>query len=214
MHLNIKMKIKMKIFKQVMSWVIPIVVAVAVALTLKSFVIQPMNVSGPSMEPSLTDKEPMLIFKLAPIHRGSVVTFDAYGVDPTVYSKRIYVKRVIGVPGDTVKSKDGVIYVNGKAVDQSYISKKQRTSGTGNWDLKSLSKKNVWLKYQGVSKVPENYYFVLGDNRSVSKDSRYIGFVPRQNIIGVAKVPPIFSGKNAAQRDVVNVEWKSFWSAK
>lgn len=197
-----------------MSWVLPIGLAVAVAFFLKAFIVQPMRVSGPSMVPNLTNKEPMLIFKTAPIHRGSVVTFDAYGVDPALYSSRIYVKRVIGMPGDTVKSKNGTIYVNGKAISQSYISKKQRTSGTKNWDLKSLSEDYMWLKYRDATKVPENYYFVLGDNRSVSKDSRYIGFVPRQNIIGVAKVAPVFSGKNAAQRDVINVQWKSFWKSE
>ncbi len=120
---------------------------------------------------------------------GSVIVFDANGVDPQVATKTDYVKRVIGVPGDTVRSANGNIYVNGRKVNQNYINNTQRTSGTGNWTLKSISVQNNWLRDSGATKVPKGQYFVLGDHRSVSNDGRYWGFVPKSKIDGVVKVP-------------------------
>ncbi|MCG4840806.1 signal peptidase I, partial [[Ruminococcus] torques] len=97
-------------------------------------------------------------------------------------------KRVIGLPGDTVEAKNGNLYVNGKKVDQSYISKSERSSGTGTWTLHSISQENSWVLHNGAYKVPKGEYFVLGDHRSVSNDSRYWGFVPKSKIVGVVKV--------------------------
>ena len=91
--------------------------------------------------------------KTAKIHHGSVVVFDANGVDPQVSVKTDYVKRVIGLPGDTVSSKNGNIYVNGKKINQDYISKSQRTTGTGNWTLRSISVQNSWLRIM----VPQKF---------------------------------------------------------
>lgn len=201
----------MRVIKKIFGWVIPITVAVGAVLFIRTAIAEPMKVAGPSMSPNLINSERMVVFKCIVPKRGSVITFNAKGVDPDAYKNTVYVKRVIGLPGDTVESKNGTIYVNGKAINQSYISKDQRTKGTGNWTMPKLARKNVWLKYQNTDKVPENYYFVLGDNRSVSKDSRYFGFVPKQNVIGVAKVS-ILAGKNRDRRRLVNSEWKNFWA--
>lgn len=194
-----------------MSWVFPIVVAVALVLAAKAFIAEPMRVSGPSMSPNLINDERMIVFKCLEPKRGSVITFQAKGVDPAAYKQTIYVKRVIGLPGDAVESKKGQIYVNGKIINQSYISASQRTKGTGSWTFSSLAKKHVWLKYQRAAKVPDNCYFVLGDNRSVSEDSRIFGFVPKSSVIGVAKVSMV-SGKNASRRRLINSEWRYFFA--
>lgn len=200
----------MKTFRQVMSWVIPIVIGLLIALLIKQFLFQVVRVDGPSMQPNLQNNERVFCLKRSQIHRGSVVIFDANGVDPQVAVKTDYVKRVIGLPGDTVRSQNGNIYVNGKKINQSYISMKQRDAGTGNWNLKSISVQNSWLKHNGATKVPKGEYFVLGDHRSVSNDGRYWGFVPKSKIDGVVKVPSWAGTKTARQN--VNKEWQHFYA--
>ena len=111
--------------------------------------------------------------------------------------------------GDTVSSKNGNIYVNGKKINQDYISKSQRTTGTGNWTLRSISVQNSWLKNNGATKVPKGEYFVLGDHRSVSNDGRYWGFVPKSKIDGVVKIPSWTGTKTT--RENVNKEWQHFY---
>ena len=200
----------MKTFRQVMSWVIPIVIGLLIALLIKQFLFQVVRVDGPSMQPNLQNNERVFCLKRSQIHHGSVVIFDANGVDPQVAVKTDYVKRVIGLPGDTVRSKNGNIYVNGKKINQSYISMRQRDAGTGNWNLKSISVQNSWLKNNGATKVPKGEYFVLGDHRSVSNDGRYWGFVPKNKIDGVVKVPSWAGTKTTRQN--VNKEWQHFYA--
>ncbi|HJA74126.1 signal peptidase I [Limosilactobacillus pontis] len=200
----------MKTFRQVMSWVIPIVIGLLIALLIKQFLFQVVRVDGPSMQPNLQNNERVFCLKRSQIHHGSVVIFDANGVDPQVAVKTDYVKRVIGLPGDTVRSKNGNIYVNGKKINQSYISMSQRDAGTGNWNLKSISVQNSWLKNNGATKVPKGEYFVLGDHRSVSNDGRYWGFVPKNKIDGVVKVPSWAGTKTTRQN--VNKEWQHFYA--
>lgn len=200
----------MKAFRQTMSWVIPIVIGLLIALLIKQFLFQIVRVDGPSMQPNLQNNERVFSLKTAKIHRGSVIVFDANGVDPQVASKTEYVKRVIGVPGDTVRSQNGNIYVNGRKVNQNYINSNQRNAGTGNWTLKSISVQNNWLKNSGATKVPKGKYFVLGDHRSVSNDGRYWGFVPKSKIDGVVKVPS-WTG-TATTRYNVNKDWQHYWA--
>ena len=201
----------MKAFKQVMSWVIPVVIGLLIAFLIRAFVLQPVRVDGPSMLPNLQNNERVITWKQAKIHRGSVVVFDANGVDPQVSQKTYYVKRVIGLPGDTVEAKNGKLYVNGKLVRQSYINKYQRKEGTGDWTLKSISVQNSWLKNNGATKVPAGEYFVLGDHRSVSNDSRYYGFVPKSKLLGVVHVG--FWSGNQTKKSNVNNEWKHYFQA-
>lgn len=180
------------------KWYIILAVAiVAFDLFFFKFVVEPIQVSGPSMNPNLHDKERVWAFKQADIKRGSVIVFYARGTDPEQEQNQIYVKRVIGLPGDKVKSKDGKLYVNGHEVNQSYISEAQRNAGTGNWnDFKDLSSKKdaTWKASdkKNLDHVPQNSYFVLGDNRKVSNDSRYFGYVPQAKVIGVVKAPWFF----------------------
>ncbi|MDM7515379.1 signal peptidase I [Lentilactobacillus sp. TOM.63] len=191
----------MKVIREIASWVIPIVVGLAIAYVVQLYVFTMARVDGPSMEPNLINNERLVVWKQAKIKHLSVIVFDAYGEDPTATKpKTDYVKRVIGLPGDTVSSKDGNIYVNGKVVPQKFISMKERTAGTGNWSLKTLSKS--WDKNTHATKVPKGEYFVLGDHRSVSNDGRYWGFVPKKKIVGVAKT--LFWETNKTKRTNVN----------
>lgn len=199
----------MKAFRETMSWIVPIVIGLLIALLIKQFVFQIVRVDGPSMEPNLVNNERVFCLKTAKIHHGSVIVFNANGVDHQVAQKTNYVKRVIGMPGDTVKSQNGNIYVNGKKINQNYISMDQRKAGTGDWSLKSVSVQNSWLKHSGTSRVPKGEYFVLGDHRSVSNDGRYWGFVPKSKIDGVVKVPSWAGNKTTRQN--VNKEWQHFY---
>ena len=200
----------MKAFKELMSWIVPIAIGLLLALLIKQFAFQFVRVDGPSMQPNLKNNERVVCLKQAKIHRGSVVVFDANGVDPQVSVKTEYVKRVIGLPGDTVEAKNGNLYVNGKKVDQSYISKSERSSGTGTWTLHSISQENSWVLHNGAYKVPKGEYFVLGDHRSVSNDSRYWGFVPKSKIVGVVKVG--FWNRTQPAKNNINQQWKHFFA--
>lgn len=200
----------MKAFKELMSWIVPIAIGLLLALLIKQFAFQFVRVDGPSMQPNLQNNERVVCLKQAKIHRGSVVVFDANGVDPQVSVKTEYVKRVIGLPGDTVEAKNGNLYVNGKKVDQSYISKSERSSGTGTWTLHSISQENSWVLHNGAYKVPKGEYFVLGDHRSVSNDSRYWGFVPKSKIVGVVKVG--FWNRTQPAKNNINQQWKHFFA--
>lgn len=200
----------MKAFKELMSWIVPIAIGLLLALLIKQFAFQFVRVDGPSMQPNLQNNERVVCLKQAKIHRGSVVVFDANGVDPQVSVKTEYVKRVIGLPGDTVEAKNGNLYVNGKKVDQSYISKSERSSGTGTWTLHSISQENSWVLHNGAYKVPKGEYFVLGDHRSVSNDSRYWGFVPKSKSVGVVKVG--FWNRTQPAKNNINQQWKHFFA--
>ena len=199
----------MKTLRQIFSWVIPVVIGLILALLIRQL-FQNVRVDGPSMLPNLVNNERVFSFKQSKIHRGSVVVFNADGVDPQVSTKTDYVKRVIAIPGDTVKSQNGNLYVNGKKANQSYINMYQRKAGTGNWTLKSISKQNNWVRNAGATKVPKGEYFVLGDNRTVSNDSRYWGFVPKKKVDGVVKVG--FWSKNKTRKYNVNQFWKHYFA--
>lgn len=177
----------MKTIRGILSWIIPIVVALVIVLLVRTYLFEVVKVSGDSMEPNLTNNERMMVVKPLQLKRNSVIVFDAYGEDPTAAKNTNYVKRIIGLPGDRVSSKNGTLYVNGKKVAQSYISATERTSGTGNWTLSSLAKERNWT-YRG-NVVPKGKYFVLGDHRSVSEDSRYWGYVTAKKVMGVVKIP-------------------------
>ncbi|WP_204120646.1 signal peptidase I [Levilactobacillus sp. 244-2] len=180
----------MKALKEVMSWIIPVIIGLAIAFAIKSFVFTRVRVDGPSMEPNLQNNEKVFAWKQASVKHLSVIVFDAHGEDPSAKPNTNYVKRVIGLPGDTVTSKNGYIYVNKKKVDQGFISTSERTAGTGNWMLASLQKTQKWNDGKKITTVvPKGKYFVLGDHRSVSNDSRYWGFVDKDKVLGVVKVP-------------------------
>lgn len=188
----------MKFFKEVLSWVIPVVVGLVIGFGIKQFVISANFVDGDSMQPNLQDKQMVVSLRQAKIHRNSVIVFDAHGEDPQATPKDYYVKRVIGLPGDTINSQNGNIYVNHTKLYQGYIGTRQRTIGTGNWNLKSLSAH--WVGDQQVVRVPKGKYFVLGDHRSVSDDSRYWGFVDQDKIEGVTKAFPFQSRSKQINR--------------
>ena len=172
----------------------PIFLGLTIGLIGVNFVASPVTISGDSMQPNLQNNQIVMVNKQGEIKRGEVVVFNAYGVDPNATTPdEKYIKRIIGVPGDTVSDVNGVLRVNGKVVDQSFISENEQVATNnrvGDWtSLAELGQSQNW---QGPisGKVPAGYYFVLGDHRSISNDSRYWGFVPKNKISGTVWAPP------------------------
>lgn len=130
------------------------------------FAIQSYRVSGVSMQPGLQNDEYVVVNKMAYLfhapERGDVIVFH-YPLDTT----KDFIKRVIGLPGDTITYDSTTVHVDGTLLREPYISQAANPEG------------KTWI-------VPQNDYFVLGDNRPVSEDSRYWGFVPKDDVVGKA----------------------------
>lgn len=151
-----------------------ILIAASIFLVVYLFLARPFQVTGESMYPNFQDKEYVLTnligLRFGPPHQGDVIVFKA----PPSPDKD-FIKRVIGLPGDTVMVKDGDVYVNGKQLDQSSFLKP---------DVKTYG--GSFLHDGDTVTVPDGQYFVMGDNRPYSSDSREWGFVPSGNIIGIS----------------------------
>lgn len=143
-----------------------------------------VKVYGSSMTPTIDSGQKVFIDYHKKIKRSDVVVFDTRKMPVKPEKGGFYIKRVIGLPGDCIESRNGIIYVNGRKIDESYLKQGQKTSAsTGDWNLHDLGVRNHWKTI--VDRVPENSYFVLGDHRSTSEDSRMFGFVPEQAVVGV-----------------------------
>lgn len=191
------MQKKNSLLKEVLSLVAYFIFLLCAWLLLTHF-FTTATVDGRSMDPNLYNNETMLVLKQAKVRHNSVIVFNANGEDPTVSDTDYYVKRVIGLPGDKIAFRNGKLYINNKVADQSFISKDQLTNGTQyhlghdnikNWDISSLSH-SKWIYNRNQTVVPKGKYFVLGDNREISNDSRFWGFVDKDKVMGVAKIFP------------------------
>ena len=152
----------------VSTWARDLLFAIAISFLIITFLYQPVRVEGTSMMPGLQDQERLFINKFEyhfePIHRDDVVVFH-FPLDPA----KSYIKRVIAVPGDTLRIEDGQVYVNGKALKERYVPMRFR-------DDRSYPR----------TVLPRNEYFVMGDHRLISSDSRDFGPVNRNLIYGKA----------------------------
>lgn len=149
-------------------WVRDILISLGVSAFFIIFLYQPVKVEGTSMMPTLEDQERVFInkfvYRLESIQRGDVVVF-RYPRD----TSKSYIKRVIAVPGDRVRIEDGLVYVNDRRIAESYVPEMYE-------DVRSYSE----------TVVPPHSYFVMGDHRNLSNDSRDFGPVDEQYIYGKA----------------------------
>jgi len=145
-----------------------IAVIVILAFVIRVFIIQPFIVEGESMEPTFKTKDYLITEKVSyrfrPPQRGEVVIFN-----PPDRSTENYIKRIIGLPGDQIEIKEGSIYVNKEKLIEPYLN--------------SIDKTLVSQKEGYTTVLKDDEYFVMGDNRSHSRDSREIGSIPKQNVV-------------------------------
>ena len=171
----------------VIDWVVTIVVAVGAVLAIKAWVVNPYRIPSSSMEPTLHCAEPQpgclanysdrvlanrFIYHFRDPHRGDIVVFNT---PPLALEKcgagGTFVKRIIGLPGDTVLERKGRVSINGRPLDEPYVPQSElNPQANGRWT------------------VPQGAYFMMGDNRAQSCDSREWGSVPRSDLIG-----PVFA---------------------
>jgi signal peptidase I len=154
----------------ILAWLRDLAVSIVIAVVVIIFIYQPVKVEGTSMMPGLVDQEQIFVnkfiysFGIEDIHRGDLVVF-WYPGDQT----KSYIKRIIGLPGDSVWIDRGAVYLNGKRLAEDYVPERYR-------DTLSMSARTVETQH----------YFVLGDHRNSSSDSRNWGLVPRSCIYGKA----------------------------
>jgi signal peptidase I len=174
------MDIARKLYAFLIDGVETLLIAAAIFLVIYAFLFRPFNVSGESMFPNFHNGEYVITnligFEDIKVYHasfgtltlGDVVVFVA-PPDPT----KDFIKRVIGVPGDKISIKTGVVYLNDKLLDESaYLDSSVKTE------------QGAFLSEGETVTVPANEYFVLGDNRPESADSRTWGFVPKDNVVG------------------------------
>ncbi|WP_010623541.1 signal peptidase I [Companilactobacillus versmoldensis] len=180
------------------------VVLYAVIMLAFKFTLANERVSGPSMQPTFEDGQKLLAVKHSNIQRGDVIILNAPDE-----AGSFYIKRVIGMPGDTIQSKNNKMYINGKLYKEPFLKagsklKENDTniyagkgySWTYDFTLSQLAKspeyqqiysKSYLNKVKKTNKVPAGTYFVMGDHRTVSKDSRLIGFIKKSAVVGEVK---------------------------
>jgi signal peptidase I len=172
----------------VIDWVVTIVVAVGAVLAIKAWVVNPYRIPSSSMEPTLHCAAPgagclakfsdrvlanRFIYHFRSPDRGEIVVFKTPPAAERCENGaggETFVKRIIGLPGDTVRERAGTIFINGKRLEETYVQPGERDQRSGLW------------------RVGAHMYFMVGDNRASSCDSRDWGAVPRQNLIG-----PVFA---------------------
>jgi len=154
--------------RELRAWARDLVAALGLAMVIIVFFYQPVKVEGTSMAPLISDQERIFInkfvYRFEPIARGDVVVF-WYPLDRT----KSFIKRVVGLPGDLVDIREGHVYINGQPLEEPYVPAR-------------------YADYSGYgpARVPSGQYFVLGDHRISSNDSRIFGMVPGGYIYGKA----------------------------
>ena len=143
---------------------IPYIIILIVVVIIRTFIVTPVRVDGHSMDPTLKDGEILLLKK----YDKSYNRFDIVVID---YKGSKLIKRVIGLPGEHIRYENDALYVNGTKVEEDFID-----TTTSYFDIKNMN----------YEIIPNNYYFVVGDNRNNSTDSRSIGMIHKNDILGIA----------------------------
>jgi signal peptidase I len=179
-------------------WITELIVIVMVVLLIRVFVAQAYNIPSGSMKPTLLVGDFILVNKLvyrfSEPQRGDIVVFK-YPIDPNID----FIKRIVALPGEQVEVKNNQVFINGKPLPLTEVGRGEE-NGVRKFIYEEVMPEGIKHKVQfyedfpfsrrdfGPVVVPPNHYFVMGDNRDNSEDSRYWGFLPRENIVGKAFV--------------------------
>jgi signal peptidase I len=167
------------------EWAAVLVIALAVALAVRAFVVQTFYIPSPSMEPTLMVGDRILVDKLSyhlhAVHRGDIVVFDRPPGERAAENVQDLVKRVVGLPGETIWSANGTVYVQGADTGNKATAVPEPVAGTP-----------LGPPIPRQTLAP-NHFYVMGDNRSNSDDSRFFGPIPGKLIVGrvVMRIWPI-----------------------
>ncbi|MDM5249284.1 signal peptidase I [Lysinibacillus sp. G4S2] len=164
------------------GWFKAIGLAIILTMGVRYFIVSPVAVQGASMEPTFENGDKVIVNKVGPrisnYDRFDIIVFEAK-------EDENFIKRIIGLPGDHIAYKDDVLYINGKAYDEPYLTEyKEALRDKGNFTYDFTLEEQL-----GEMTVPEGHFFVLGDNRRRSIDSRKqeVGFVSQDKILGTAE---------------------------
>jgi len=179
-------------------WITELIVIVMVVLLIRAFVAQAYNIPSGSMKPTLLVGDFILVNKLvyrfSEPQRGDIVVFK-YPIDPNID----FIKRIVALPGEQVEVRNNQVFINGKPLPLIEVGRGEE-NGVRKVIYEEVMPEGIKHKVQfyedfpfskrdfGPVVVPPNHYFVMGDNRDNSEDSRYWGFLPRENIVGKAFV--------------------------
>lgn len=157
--------------KEIIKTIITYLAIILIVVLIRIFLIDPVRVDGASMNTTLADGEIMILNKIV-YKKEDIKRFDIVVIKQD--DKHI-IKRVVGLPGETIEYKDNILYINGKEMKDPYPSTK-----TDDFSIEDV----------GHTKIPGDTYFVMGDNRSDSLDSRYpsVGVIKKENIVGRARL--------------------------
>jgi signal peptidase I len=177
--------------RRVVEWVVTIAVAVGVVIAVKSWVVNPYRIPSPSMEPTLHCARPAFgceagssdrvlanrfIYHFRDPRRGEIVVFHAPELATRECTGGIFVKRIIGLPGDVWSERKGYTYIDGKRLSEPYIQTERR-------DTQSRTMLDI-PPAGTLHRIPKGMYLMEGDSRAHSCDSRVWGLVPRSSLIG------------------------------
>lgn len=174
---------KVKEKNEILEWTKAIGIAVLFAFGIRFFLFTPIVVEGASMMPTLEDGDKVIVNKIGPrlsgYNRFDVIVFEEK-------EDINYIKRIIGVPGDRIKYENDKLLINGKNYEEDYLKEYKNAL----IDNGKLTEDFTLEEYLDETTVPDGYFFVLGDNRRKSIDSRdpKVGFVPMEKVLGSAEV--------------------------
>ena len=171
-------KEKNSIGREILSTVLYIAIIWSVFWVVQEYFYAPVSVDGDSMEETLSDGDYLLLNRFSEIERFDVIIFPSVDSNPSVPEdeEKLYVKRVIGMPGDSIEFQGDSLFLNGEEVVEEYLD------NGFDYNYASFSLETLF----GVEEVPADHFFVLGDNRTVggSLDSREFGFVDQESVLG------------------------------
>ncbi len=183
-----------RVYRWVVEWAVILMIVLIGTVVLRAYVVQSFYIPSASMVPTLEVGDRIIVDKLSyhlhAIHRGDIVVFTRPPLEPQNYAD--LVKRVIGLPGETISSQGGRVYIDGHLLAEPWLP-----PGPQSYTGALFNDPHPQFNLPGPVTIPPGHYFVMGDNRTDSEDSRWFGPIPASSIVGraVAVVWPLSRAK-------------------